>query len=63
MLYCFLDMVRDRYKCYFLFWALFCFYPANRPKNQNEKKMKKAPGDIIILNMSTKNYDKMMYSS
>ena len=56
-------MVRDRYNCYFLFWALFCFYPANRPKNQNEKKMKKALGDIIILNMSTKNYDKMMYSS
>ena len=23
--------------------------------------MKKEPGDIIILNMSTKNYDQMMY--
>ena len=25
--------------------------------------MKKTPGDIIILHMCTKNYDKIMYSS
>ena len=25
--------------------------------------MKKAPGDIIILHMCTKNYDQMMYDS
>ena len=35
----------------------------NSPKNQNFKKMKKFRGDIIILHMSTKSYDQMMYSS
>ena len=25
------------------------FYPPNRPKNQNFKKMKKRPGEIIIF--------------
>ena len=31
--------------------------------NQNFKKMKKMPGDIINLHMCTKNYDQMIYSS
>ena len=39
------------------------FYPPNNPKNQNFEKMKKTPGDIIILHMCTKNYDQMMYGS
>ena len=39
------------------------FYPSNNPKNQNFEKMKKKPGDIIILQMCTKIYDHMMYSS
>ena len=39
------------------------FYSPNSPKNQNFEKMKKTPGDIIILHMCTKNYDQMMYSS
>ena len=39
------------------------FYPPNNPKNQNFEKMKKTPGDIIILHKCTKNYDQMMYSS
>ena len=37
-------------------------YPTS-PKNQNFEKMKKMPGDIIILHMCTKNYDHMMYGS
>ena len=28
-----------------------------------KKKKKKTPGDIIILHISTKNYDQMMYGS
>ena len=36
------------------------FYPTNNPKNLNFEKMKKKPGDIIILNMCTKNYDHMI---
>ena len=32
-------------------------------KNQNFEKMKKIAGDIIILQMSTKNNNHMMYGS
>ena len=37
------------------------FYPPNNPKNQNFEKMKKTPGDIIILHKCTKNHDHMLY--
>ena len=37
------------------------FYPPRSPKNQNFEKMKKIPGDIIILHMCTKNYGHMLY--
>ena len=37
------------------------FYPLNSP--QNFKKMKKTPGDIIILHNCTKNYDYRIYCS
>ena len=58
MLYCSWDMVHDGCNCYFSFWAIFCpFYPPKSPKNQNFKKMKNSPGDIIILHMFTKKYD------
>ena len=44
--------------CYISFWATFCpFIPLKAQKNQNFKKMKKTPGDIIILHMCTKKYD------
>ena len=43
------------------------FTPLNDIKNQNLKKKKKiekkTPEDIIILQMYTKTYDHMMYSS
>ena len=43
----------ERTFCHFgLFFALL---PPRNPKNQNFEKMKKAPGDIIILHMSTIN--------
>ena len=45
-----------------LFFALYPPPPKN-PKNQNSKKIKKTPGDIIILQMCTKNSDHMMYGS
>ena len=32
------------------------FYPPNSLKSENFKKMKKAPGDVIILHKCTKNY-------
>ena len=39
------------------------FYPPNNPKNQNFEKLKKTPGDIIILHKCTKNHDHMLYCS
>ena len=39
------------------------FYPPDIQKNQNFEKIKKTPGDIIILYMCTKNYDQIMYGS
>ena len=42
------------------------FYPLNEPENQDFEKMKKAPGDIIILHMcaiNDINYNNMMYGS
>ena len=39
------------------------FYLPYNPKNQNFEKMKKMPGDTIILHMCTKNYDQVMSGS
>ena len=63
MLYCSWDMARDTCNCFFHFGLFFALLPPNSPKNQNFKKMKKVPGDIIILHMCTKNYDWMAYGS
>ena len=48
--------------CHFgLFFTLLP--PPNNLENQNFKKLKKAPGDIIILHMCTKNHDHMLSCS
>ena len=39
------------------------FYPPNNPENLNFEKMKKTPGDIIILHKSTVIDNHMMYDS
>ena len=39
------------------------FHPSKSPKNQNFWKNEKSPGNIVILQMCTKNYDQMMYGS
>ena len=44
-----------------LFVILGHFWP--NLENQNIKKTRKIPRDIIILNMCTINYDHMVYSS
>ena len=46
------------------FWTVSCpFTPPMDPENQNLKKMKKTPEDIIILQMCTINDSHMMYGS
>ena len=51
--------------CHFgLFFALLPpSPPPNSPKNENIKKMKKTPGDIIILHNCTKTHDYRLYCS
>ena len=43
---------------------LLPFYPlsTNNPENQNFEKMKKAFGDVIILNLCNKRHNQMMYA-
>ena len=46
------------------FWNVFLpFYPTNNLKSQNFEKLKKRPGDIIILHKSSKNDDHMLHCS
>ena len=64
MMYNSWDTVCDRCNCYFSFWAIFyTFTPLKAKKIKIFERMKKRPENIIILQMCTKNYDQMMYSS
>ena len=51
----------DRIFCHF--GQFFALTLPNNPKNQKFEKMKKAPGDIIILHKCTINDNLMMYGS
>ena len=48
-------------KIFYHFRPFFAFLPPNNSKNQNFEKMKKNPGDIIILQMCTINNNHVMY--
>ena len=43
--------------------SFFALLLPQKPEKSKFWKMKKLPGDTIILHMCTKNYDQMMYSS
>ena len=45
----------------FHFELFFALLPPNSPKNEKFKKMKKMPGDVIILHKFTKNHNHMMW--
>ena len=47
----------------FHFGLLFALLPPNSLKNENFNKIKKTPGDVIILQKCTKNHDHMSYCS
>ena len=56
------DMTCDRCTCYFSFWAILVHFTSlTAQKMKMSKKMKKTPGDVIILHKSTKNHDRMLY--
>ena len=48
---------------FYHFGPFLPFDPPNNPKNQNFEKMRKTPGDIIILHLCTTNDHHMMYGS
>ena len=56
------DLRHDR-QIFIILGRFLPFDPPNNPKNQNFEKIKKTPGDIIILHLPTTNADHMMYSS
>ena len=45
------------------FGPFFALLPSKNPKNQDFEKLKKTPGDMLILHKCTKNHDHMLYSS
>ena len=47
----------------FQFGQFFALLPPNSPQKKKIKKMKKTPGDFIILPKCTKNYDYRLYYS
>ena len=51
----------ERIFCHF--GQFFAHLPPKNPENQNFEKMKKIPGDIIMLNKCTKNHDHMLCCS
>ena len=57
------DMKHDGQNFFVILDRFLPFYPPNNPKNQNFEKLKKTPGDIIILHMCTTNDNHMMYGS
>ena len=49
--------------CHFgLFFTFLSPSPPNNPEHQNFEKMKKASGDVLILNLSNKKQDHMMHA-
>ena len=66
MMYGSWDMEHNRFFCHFrLFFALLPspLSPKKQPKNQSLEKMKKKPGDILILQMRAINNNNTMYGS
>ena len=59
-LYCSWDMARDRCSCYFSYCTIFCPFA---PPHLTARKMKKTPGDIIMLHKCTKAHHHMLYCS
>ena len=57
-----------KYDLWLMRYVFFALLPLNNPKNQNLKKMKKKPLEVlhtlyIILHMCTRNDNHMMYGS
>ena len=53
----------NRQNFFVILGHFFALLPFKSPKNENIKKMKKIPRDIIILHNCTKTHDQMLYCS
>ena len=62
IMYSYRDMEHNR-ELFVILDNFLHFYPPNIPKNLNFEKMKKTPGDIIILLTCTINDNHRMYGS
>ena len=58
IIWCMVPEIWSTRENFLSFWT-FALLPLNDPENQNFGKMKKAPGDIIILHMCTINENHM----
>ena len=63
MMYGSRDMEHDGQFFFAILYHFLPFYHPNNLKNQNFEKMKKTPGDIIILPKCTKNHDHILHCS
>ena len=63
MMYGSWDMKHDGENFFVILDHFLHFYTPKNPENQNFEKLKKAPGDIIILQKCTENHDHMLYCS
>ena len=63
MIYGSWDINCNRQIFFVIFGHFLLFYLPNSPKNENITKLKKTPGDIIILHKCTKNHDHMLQCS
>ena len=57
------DMKRKEQNIFVILADFLLFYSIKNPNNLNIKKMKKPPGNMIILHKCTKNHDYMLYCS
>ena len=55
------DIKHDRQNFFVILGYFLPFYPPNNLENENFEKMKKSPGDIIILNMSATNENHIVW--
>ena len=60
---CFLRYGVQQTECFAILDRFLPFYPSNNQKIQNFEKMKKIPGDVIILHSCIINDNHMMYGS
>ena len=63
MIYAYTNMECSRHNFFVILGQVLLFYLTINSENQNFEKIKKIPGDIIILHLCITNDDHIMYGS